>query len=568
MVKRTNKSNAPSTSTGWGCLIVIAICFVAFLYSENVTAGIVGTVIFFFIVYAVVKSPKPEFTDAPKSTVPDAPQNTELQKPTTSIEAETTTAPVVEDAMISEQLYYSLLDYAKSLIEFSNKLDEDKSLHAEVNEFENVKITISSGNFGSLDPTTFKGKILIMMLADAVRNLMHSGHDLDFNTKEGFGLFVFMMKISGLEDVDYPHLYLYREGSLIDDCEDFARQILATPEPEETFLISGVLKDYNFDLFKQYQVLMYRYISLIAKCDGVVTKEETDWMNMIMQPCENNASQAKMQTEPLTNDNAQLALDQLVGLASVKQEVKALTNFIKIQKQREAKGMKVSKPSYHCVFTGNPGTGKTTIARILADIYRELGVLKKGHLVETDRSGLVAEYVGQTAVKTNKIVDKALDGVLFIDEAYSLVSSNNQDYGNEAIATLLKRMEDDRERLVVILAGYTERMQQFIKSNPGLQSRFNRYIEFPDYTESELMQIFESNIDRFEYKLTDEARTKLVALFTNAVKNKDANFGNGRFARNIFDKTIELQANRLAPKGNVTVEQLSEIIADDIPEDL
>lgn len=258
-------------------------------------------------------------------------------------------------------------------------------------------------------------------------------------------------------------------------------------------------------------------------------------------------------------------LDSLIGLASVKKEVQTLTNFIKIQQKRAEQGLKSSSVSYHCVFTGNPGTGKTTVARIVADIYKELGVLKKGHLVETDRAGLVAEYVGQTAVKTNKIIDSALDGVLFIDEAYSLVGGGESDYGKEAVATLLKRMEDDRERLVVILAGYTKDMKQFIDSNPGLQSRFNRYIEFPDYTPDELYQIFALSLKKYDYHVTDDAKVALQHFFEDAVAHKDANFGNGRFVRNIFEKVLEHQANRLASESNLTTERLSEITIEDLP---
>lgn len=258
-------------------------------------------------------------------------------------------------------------------------------------------------------------------------------------------------------------------------------------------------------------------------------------------------------------------LDSLIGLNSVKKEVQTLTNFIKIQQKRAEQGLKSSSVSYHCVFTGNPGTGKTTVARIVADIYKELGVLKKGHLVETDRAGLVAEYVGQTAVKTNKIIDSALDGVLFIDEAYSLVGGGESDYGKEAVATLLKRMEDDRERLVVILAGYTKDMKQFIDSNPGLQSRFNRYIEFPDYTPDELYQIFALSLKKYDYHVTDDAKVALQHFFEDAVAHKDANFGNGRFVRNIFEKVLEHQANRLASESNLTTERLSEITIEDLP---
>lgn len=251
-----------------------------------------------------------------------------------------------------------------------------------------------------------------------------------------------------------------------------------------------------------------------------------------------------------------------IGLA--KQEVLKLSNFIRIQKARSAEGMKTSLMSYHCVFTGSPGTGKTTIARILAGIYRDLGVLKQGHLIETDRSGLVEEYVGQTAVKTNKIIDSALDGVLFIDEAYSLVDGGAQDYGKEAIATLLKRMEDNRDRLVVVLAGYTEDMKRFIDSNPGLQSRFNRYIEFPDYSEAELCEIFESLMKSNQYEVTPTAKEKLLSLIADAVAVKDEKFGNGRFVRNLFEKAIERQASRLAGVESLTNEMLRTITEEDL----
>ena len=257
-------------------------------------------------------------------------------------------------------------------------------------------------------------------------------------------------------------------------------------------------------------------------------------------------------------------LDTLVGLASVKEEIKTLSNFIKIQQKRKEQGLKSSSVSYHCVFTGNPGTGKTTVARIVAQIYKDLGILSKGHLVETDRAGLVAEYVGQTAVKTNKIIDSALDGVLFIDEAYSLIGTG-QDYGKEAIATLLKRMEDNRDRLVVILAGYSKEMQDFINTNPGLQSRFNRYIDFPDYSAEELLQIFEKNVEKFDYKLQKEALVAMSEYFQHAVENKDANFGNARFVRNIFEKTLEKQANRLSTDPDLDTNELTLITLADLP---
>ncbi len=257
------------------------------------------------------------------------------------------------------------------------------------------------------------------------------------------------------------------------------------------------------------------------------------------------ASPAITITEPSSEDPYK-ELESLIGLEPVKEEVKSLSNFIKVQQARKNKGLKEAQVSYHLVFTGNPGTGKTSVARIMARIYKDLGVLKKGHLVETDRSGLIAEYVGQTATKTNAVIDSAINGVLFIDEAYALTNSSEQDYGGEAIATLLKRMEDDRDSLVVIVAGYTEEMKHFIESNPGLQSRFNRYIEFPDYSPQELHDIYVQRANKGGYRLTEEADHYLLEHFKKAVANKDRNFGNARYARNLYEKSITCQANRLA----------------------
>ncbi len=269
--------------------------------------------------------------------------------------------------------------------------------------------------------------------------------------------------------------------------------------------------------------------------------------------------------EPLEGDPYK-ELDELIGLDNVKTEVRTLANFVKVQKQREAQGLKTPKMSYHLVFTGSPGTGKTTVARIVARIYKDLGVLKKGHSVETDRSGLVAEYMGQTAMKTNAIVDSALNGVLFIDEAYALVpeEGSGRDYGQEAISTLLKRMEDDRDKLVVIIAGYTNEMKRFIDSNPGLQSRFNRYIAFPDYTPSELLEIFRMYAKKNQYRLTPDADKYLKGFFEYAVAHKDRNFGNARYVRNIFEKAIQKQANRLSSVSNATKDDLTLLTLDDV----
>ena len=326
----------------------------------------------------------------------------------------------------------------------------------------------------------------------------------------------------------------------------------------------------NKDLLVKYVILLYRFTSIIAKLDGIATQAEIKWLNTIMSWKESdgegiNNDDAFNNSDTTNNKIPSIEkLDELIGLRSVKQEIHSLRNFLIIQQERLKKGMKSTQVSNHCVFLGNPGTGKTTVARIVAQIYKELGILKSGHLVETDRSGLVAEYVGQTAIKTNKIIDSALDGILFIDEAYSLIEGGISDFGKEAISTLIKRMEDDRNRLIVILAGYKDEMNRFLNSNPGLQSRFNRIIEFPDYSTDELYQIFEANCKKFDYSMSDASKVTLKELLNNSVLNKNKGFGNARFVRNLFEKTIENQANRLSKTENLTKETLSRIEAEDL----
>ena len=258
-------------------------------------------------------------------------------------------------------------------------------------------------------------------------------------------------------------------------------------------------------------------------------------------------------------------LQDLIGLTRVKGEVESLRNFVLVQKQREANGLKPASVSYHCVFSGSPGTGKTTVARIVAGIYKEMGILKKGHLVEVQRADLVGEYMGQTAPKTNAKIDEALDGVLFIDEAYSLADGSRDDqYGREAVDTILKRMEDDRDRLVVILAGYSEPIKGFIHSNPGLESRFNRYIHFDDYTADELLKIFVFNLEKAQYTITRDAYQAVYDVICQAVAQKDERFGNARYVRNLFERIIQRQADRVAKLHNPSREELGTIEKEDI----
>ncbi len=258
-------------------------------------------------------------------------------------------------------------------------------------------------------------------------------------------------------------------------------------------------------------------------------------------------------------------LDRLIGLGNIKQEVRTLTNFLKVQKQREQAGLPTTGLSLHMVFGGNPGTGKTSVARIVGTVFGAMGVLTKGHLVETDRSGLVAEYAGQTGPRTNKKIDEALDGVLFIDEAYTLISSEGEDpFGHEAVQTLLKRMEDDRDRLVVILAGYPLEMELLLRSNPGLSSRFSRHLEFVDYSPLELSQIFGLMCDKNHYTLKPLTRAKVIVGFDYLHQRRDRYFGNGRAARNLFEHAIRLMANRIAEIAELSVEQLTLLEPQDI----
>lgn len=273
---------------------------------------------------------------------------------------------------------------------------------------------------------------------------------------------------------------------------------------------------------------------------------------------------SKMPDNSEESHNYMDELNGMIGLKRVKTEVSSLRNFVIVQKQREKNGLKGMNVSYHCVFSGNPGTGKTTVARIVAGIYKELGILRKGHLVEVQRSDLVAEYIGQTAPKTNAKIDEALDGVLFIDEAYTLSKGHENDFGKEAIDTLLKRMEDDRNRLVVILAGYKNEIKGFINSNPGLESRFNRYINFEDYTVDELVQIFLSNLRKAQYKITQDAFLSVQGMIDQAVATKTPHFGNGRYVCNLFEKIVQKQSDRIAQMASPTIEQLCIITEEDV----
>ncbi len=317
--------------------------------------------------------------------------------------------------------------------------------------------------------------------------------------------------------------------------------------------------------------LFYEYSQCLLKADGALDGDEEGKLKKISELIQQvshakTSSPVKPAEGEETIEQVMEKINALVGMENIKDEIKSFINFVSIRTERDKRKLPVTPLTLHAVFYGPPGTGKTTIARLLGRVYKALGLLKSGHLIETDRSGLVAGYVGQTAIKTDELVTKAKDGVLFIDEAYTLAPENSSnDFGRESIDTILKRMEDMREGFAVIAAGYTDEMERFIDSNPGLKSRFSRYFYFNHYTPDELVKIFKIFSDNVEFKLSGEADTRLMELITHFYNLRSKSFGNARFVRNVFDKIVQNQADRLASLTAFTDELLCEITEEDIP---
>ncbi|WP_291176108.1 AAA family ATPase [Gimesia sp.] len=355
-------------------------------------------------------------------------------------------------------------------------------------------------------------------------------------------------------------------------------------------MIACVIKK-SPELFQSYSKILLLTAKLILNANGIQKEDQTfftelcnDLRELEESFCEHLDVMTELQKLKRTDEVDSVSdapnqitpeeslkqglqeLNALIGLDAVKAEVTRMANFLNIRRQRQAQGMPVASQTLHFVFTGNPGTGKTTVARIIAKILYGYQILRTPNFLEADRATMVGGYVGQTAIKTNEVIAKSTDGVLFIDEAYTLAKSSGQDYGQEAIDTLLKKMEDLRQRLVVIVAGYLVEMAEFIESNPGLESRFSRYIVFEDYHVSDLCQIFEMMCNANTYQLTPAARGNLAILLNRVFTDRDQNFGNARLVRNAYERTLGNHADRLSMSTEpITRESLSTIEAVDLP---
>ena len=363
---------------------------------------------------------------------------------------------------------------------------------------------------------------------------------------------------------------------LVDAYRAFGARFLALFEREPTLRASRAFTSYiqflesyliEHNVYYQEEQKLFRFNTEEAK--QYVPEFQVPYGNIHIKESANKPKEEECQGE--IGDTLEYKLEQfnsMIGLASVKQEVNSLVNLIRIQKMREENGMRNTYTTKHMVFTGNPGTGKTTVARILASIYKDLGVLKKGHLVEVDRSGLVKGYMGQTAEHVKEVIDEAMDGILFIDEAYALtVNKADGDFGQEAVDTLLKAMEDKRENLIVIVAGYSDLMQNFINSNPGLKSRFSKFIHFEDYTPEEQLAIMEKMCGDQEYNMTPAAKEYALQHFQKRSELRDENFANARDVRNFLEHAITKQATRLIQIKNPTREQLLTLETEDFQSD-
>jgi AAA+ superfamily predicted ATPase len=460
---------------------------------------------------------------------------------------------------IKKEFYQTVTAFADKHITFVNELNSNSNFVKHVANDQKNEVTDKYINS--------------LALLDMLKCFNSLAKIKETTSNESFAMMYVQSKFNDFTITNYEEITKLNDTHVAKIYTDFiaAHENILSSKEKTTFELGELLKSFDRPLYLQYLSQLYQFASLIIKADGKVTRAEEDILkNILVTNQEDKTVHKILISDPILEEKSleQLIYDlyDLTGLQTVKQEINTLINLIKIKKAREGFDLKNTEISLHIVFSGNPGTGKTTVARHLGKIYKSIGVINKGHLVETDRSGMIAEYVGQTAIKVNKLVDSALDGVLFIDEAYALLTDDKDTYGKEALATLLKRMEDDRGRLIVVLAGYSDEMTTLIESNPGLKSRFNKYIHFEDYTVIELYSIFIGMSRKLNFNLQPGLADAIKQIFEMEIAKGEKSFDNGRFVRNLFEKMIEKQANRLTYDVELNREKLTTLMIADLPD--
>lgn len=413
-----------------------------------------------------------------------------------------------------------------------------------------------------------------------------AGADEEWNEEEIFFFAFTMALINQSESLEYLDLWNY-SSNIKEACYGEILDIFKSIAEKENYqfitpiLLKKIDQEYETNFHQVIIDSLYRFAQVTIYADNETDSKEILSLalvkKMLAEEEIHTYNESSVDDDKIESDNSTLEssetlesvyheLNQQVGMNHIKEEIKTLGNLLKLQKVRKERGLATTRVSLHSVFYGPPGTGKTSIARLIGKIYNHLGLLKKGHLIETDRAGLVGSYIGHTAQKVEEKINEALEGVLFIDEAYTLKPENSSnDFGQEAIDILLKRMEDNRDNLVVIVAGYPDEMERFLSSNPGLKSRFNRYFNFDHYTVEELIKIYQKFCNENKFELTYEAKLALNKRINFMCQNRNKHFGNGRAMRNLFEKTLEMQANRLSSRTNITDHMLISILPEDVP---